>query len=87
VVGRVAGDAYRLAVCDAGPGLGPESESDPFRAFANDPASVTLRGSLGLGLSVARALIEAMAGTIEHTRVDGTTVFALTLPIADSPGG
>lgn len=87
VVGRVAGDAYRLAICDAGRGLSPESEADPFRAFANDPVSVTVRGSLGLGLSVARTLIEAMAGTIEHTRVDGTTVFAITLPKAVDPGG
>jgi signal transduction histidine kinase len=87
IVGRVAGDVYRLAVCDAGPGLGPESEANPFRAFANDPASVTVRGSLGLGLSVAKTLIEAMSGTIEHTRVDGTTVFAITLPKAGHPGG
>lgn len=87
VVGRVAGDAYRLAICDAGRGLSPESEADPFRAFATDPVSVTVRGSLGLGLSVARTLIEAMAGTIEHTRVDGTTVFAITLPKAVDPGG
>lgn len=81
VVGRSAGEVYRLAVCDAGPGLGPESEANPFRPFANDPASVTVRGSLGLGLSVAKTLIEAMSGTIEHTRVDGTTVFAITLPV------
>ena len=87
VVGRSAGAVYRLAVCDAGPGLGPESEANPFRPFANDPASVTVRGSLGLGLSVARTLIEAMSGTIEHTRVDGTTVFAITLPKARPSGG
>ena len=87
VVGRTAGEVYRLAVCDAGPGLGPESEANPFRPFANDPASVTVRGSLGLGLSVARTLIEAMSGTIEHTRVEGTTVFAITLPKAGNPGG
>jgi signal transduction histidine kinase len=87
IVGRTAGDVYRLAVCDSGPGLGPESAANPFRAFANDPASVTVRGSLGLGLSVAKTLIEAMSGTIEHTRVDGTTVFAITLPKAGNPGG
>jgi signal transduction histidine kinase len=87
VVGRTAGEVYRLAVCDAGPGLDPESEANPFRPFANDPASVTVRGSLGLGLSVAKTLIEAMSGTIEHTRVDGTTVFAITLPKAGNPGG
>lgn len=86
IVGRDAGDVYRLAVCDAGPGLNSESEANPFRAFANDPASVTVRGSLGLGLSVAKTLIEAMSGTIEYTRVDGTTVFAITLPKANSPG-
>jgi signal transduction histidine kinase len=87
VVGRSAGEVYRLAVCDAGPGLGPESEANPFRPFANDPASVTVRGSLGLGLSVAKTLIEAMSGTIEHTRVDGTTVFAITLPKARPSDG
>ena len=82
MVGRTAGEVYRLAVCDSGPGLGPDAAANPFRAFANDPASVTVRGSLGLGLSVAKTLIEAMSGTIEHTRVDGTTVFAVTLPTA-----
>jgi signal transduction histidine kinase len=87
IVGRTAGDVYRLAVCDSGPGIVPESAANPFRAFANDPASVTVRGSLGLGLSVAKTLIEAMSGTIEHTRVDGTTVFAITLPKAGNPGG
>jgi signal transduction histidine kinase len=87
IVGRTAGDVYRLAVCDSGPGIGPESAANPFRAFANDPASVTVRGSLGLGLSVAKTLIEAMSGTIEHTRVDETTVFAITLPKAGNPGG
>jgi signal transduction histidine kinase len=87
IVGRTAGDVYRLAVCDSGPGIVPESAANPFRAFANDPASVTVRGSLGLGLSVAKTLIEAMSGTIEHTRVDETTVFAITLPKAGNPGG
>lgn len=85
IVGRSAGSIYRLAVCDSGAGLDPESEANPFRAFAHDPASVTVRGSLGLGLSVAKTLIEAMGGTIEHTRVDGTTVFAITLP-KEAPG-
>jgi signal transduction histidine kinase len=85
IVGRTAGEVYRIAVCDAGPGLDPESEANPFRPFAHDPAAVTVRGSLGLGLSVAKTLIEAMSGTIEHTRVDGMTVFAITLPNADAP--
>ncbi len=87
IVGRTSGDVYRLAVCDAGPGLDAESEANPFRAFANDPASVTVRGSLGLGLSVAKTLIEAMSGTIEHTRVEGSTVFAITLPTTRHLGG
>lgn len=82
IVGRSVGDVYRLAVCDSGSGLDPDSLAEPFRPFAHDPASVTIWGSLGLGLSVAKTLIEAMGGTIEHTRVDGTTVFALSLPIS-----
>jgi two-component system, OmpR family, sensor histidine kinase MtrB len=83
ILGRSHGDVYRLAVCDAGLGLDSESEADPFRAFAHDPASVTVRGSLGLGLSVAKTLIEAMGGTIEQARVEGTTVFALVLPMPE----
>ena len=83
ILGRSLGDVYRLAVCDAGLGLDPESEADPFRAFAHDAASVTVRGSLGLGLSVAKTLIEAMGGTIEQARVEGTTVFELALPMPE----
>ena len=84
IVGRTAGEVFRLAVCDAGPGLDPEALVNPFRPFVHDPASVTVRGSLGLGLSVAKTLIEAMSGSIEHVRVDETTVFAITLPVAAS---
>ncbi len=80
VVGRSAGEFYRLAVRDDGPGLDHESDQDPFRAFPHDPASVTVRGSLGLGLSVAKTLIEAMGGKIVYSRVDETTTFAITLP-------
>jgi two-component system sensor histidine kinase MtrB len=87
VLGRRARDTYRLAICDSGPGLDPSSIPDPFRPFIHAPESVTVKGSIGLGLSVARTLIEAMAGTIEHTRVDGTTVFAITLPIELSRSG
>jgi signal transduction histidine kinase len=83
IVGRSNEAVYRLAVCDAGPGLDHESEADPFRAFAHAAASVPIRGSLGLGLSVAKTLVEAMGGTIEHTRVEDTTVFAIALPIAE----
>ena len=85
IVGRTHGDVYRLAVCDAGLGLDPESEADPFRAFAHDAASITVRGSLGLGLSVSKTLVEAMGGTISQARVEETTVFALALPMPEGP--
>jgi signal transduction histidine kinase len=80
VLGRVAGPSYRLAVCDSG--AGPDPAIDPFRRFAHQVEDITVTGSLGLGLSVAKALTEAMGGKIGWTRDRGLTVFAVTLPLS-----
>lgn len=81
ILGRVQGDRYQIAVCDAGPGLTPDRALDPFAPFAHAPADITTANSLGLGLSVARTLVAGIGGLISYTHEQGMTVFALSLPM------
>lgn len=81
VLGRKQGDHYQLAVCDTGPGLTPEQALEPFAAFAHAPADITTANSLGLGLSVARTLVNGIGGVISYAHDQGMTVFAVSLPI------
>jgi hypothetical protein len=88
---RVRSDqsTLRVEVEDFGTGI-PEAFKDRiFEQFAQADASAARRteGS-GLGLSIARKLIEAMHGDIGFTTVVGSgTVFYLNLPRADLPSG
>ncbi|MDA8202555.1 MAG: ATP-binding protein [Chloroflexi bacterium] len=76
--GREAGSAMLdVVVRDHGPGVAAEMKTRIFDRFATGAAS----GGTGLGLNVARGLVEAMGGTIrvEHPD-DGGAAFAFTLP-------
>ncbi|MGD9765726.1 MAG: PAS domain S-box protein [Candidatus Binatia bacterium] len=65
-----------IAVEDNGPGI-PDG-LDVFRLFETTKADGT-----GIGLAVAKELISAHGGTIEHApRAQGGTVFRIQLPIA-----
>jgi K+-sensing histidine kinase KdpD len=82
VIGKEDGDRYRLAVCDAGPGLPAEREGDPFAAFVHAPENIVIANSLGLGLSVAKALMVMMGGDIEYHHQEGHTIFMVSIPLA-----
>ena len=76
--------AIRIEVEDSGPGIPEAFKGRIFEKFAQADASTTRRfeGS-GLGLSIARKLIEAMGGTIGFSTVVGQgTIFYLNLPSA-----
>ncbi|MFH0751411.1 MAG: ATP-binding protein [Chloroflexota bacterium] len=61
----VAGGAVRLAVRDSGPGIAAEDLPRVFdRLFQADPARDRRTGSSGLGLAIARALVEAQGGRV-----------------------
>lgn len=69
-----AGDELVLTVGDSGPGVAPE-----LRARCFEPFYTTREGALGLGLTVARALLSHARGTIDFiaaARVE------LRLPVA-----
>jgi PAS domain S-box-containing protein len=84
---RVAreGDFALIEVLDTGPGL-PEAALDRiFDRF--ERASPIERGGLGLGLYVARQIIEAHGGTISAANAPkGGAVFTTRLPLASREG-
>jgi signal transduction histidine kinase/ActR/RegA family two-component response regulator len=77
----------RIRVIDTGAGITPEMTKRLFHAFEQAPGSnrVQQRG-LGLGLSIARRLVEAHGGTITAASA-GTglgSTFTVELPVLDA---
>lgn len=71
--GRVA-----LSITDTGPGVSREARDRMF-----DPYFSTKERHDGIGLFVARTMVESTNGAIEHTPApDGGSRFTLTLPLA-----
>src|SRR5262249_39341237 len=77
-----ASDEVRVCVEDSGEGIAPEALRRVFdRFWRADPARAT--GSSGLGLAIARGLIEAQGGQIwAETRPSGGARVSFTLPAA-----
>jgi two-component system sensor histidine kinase KdpD len=72
-----------FSVADHGPGLVAGEENKVFEKFYRRPG--TAPGGLGLGLSIARQLVEAHSGQIvAQNREDGTGArFSIRLPIGE----
>ena len=71
-----------FAVADHGPGLAPGEENKVFEKFYRGPGTPT--GGLGLGLSIARQLVEAHSGQIvAQNRTEGGSRFSIRLPIGE----
>lgn len=83
IVGRRHGDAVYISVADEGKGIPEEMRERVLEKFVRldeDPAS-----GLGLGLAIAKGIVEAQSGTLEIRSGDngaGTKV-VLKLPIGD----
>ena len=74
-----------VAVRDTGIGVAPHMQERIFEAFVQEDASTTRRyGGSGLGLSIARRLVELMGGRIwlESVKDMGST-FHVTLPLVE----
>jgi two-component system NtrC family sensor kinase len=79
VTARAADGAVALAVADDGPGVQAEIRGRIFEPFFTTRA----RGT-GLGLAVARQIVEAHGGRIEvGDREGGGARFTLTLPTGE----
>jgi signal transduction histidine kinase len=77
---RTQDDEVVLEVEDNGPGFSPDAVATAFEPHVTSKKSGT---SLGLGLSICRALVERLGGTIElHSVPDEKTCFRVKLPSA-----
>ncbi len=75
---RAADGEVAIAVADTGPGIAPEAREEIFRPFYSTRAKGT-----GLGLAVARSLVEAMGGRLALVSERGRgATFTVTLPAA-----
>jgi len=72
-----------LTVANTGPGIAPEDLPRVFERFYRaDQARTDSTGHAGLGLAIARAIVEAHGGTIEASSAPGTlTAFVVRLPV------
>jgi two-component system sensor histidine kinase ChvG len=62
----------RAIVSDQGPGIIPENLESVFQRFYTDrPKGVAFGGNSGLGLSIARQIVEAYKGRIWAENISG----------------
>jgi C4-dicarboxylate-specific signal transduction histidine kinase len=65
-----------LSIQDTGPGLPPEVAAQLFESFVT-----TKESGLGMGLAIARSIVEAHGGQIRHAAAPvGGTLFLIHLP-------
>jgi len=73
-------DQLLISVCDRGPGIPVEGADRLFEKFYHGDNGKT--GGLGLGLSIARGLVEAHGGKLTAENRDGGGArFTITLPV------
>ena len=81
---RREGDEIRVEVSDQGPGIPPEALSHLFEPFYRVSRGRSQPKGTGVGLAVARGLVEAHGGRIwAENRPEGGARFIFTLPMAD----
>lgn len=73
----VNGASVEVSLSDTGADVSPESIENLFSPFVTTKSS-----GLGIGLTIARSIVEAHDGTIAaHANLDGGATFTITLPL------
>ena len=84
VFARHAHGDVLFGVCDTGPGIAPEFQGHLFERFFRVPRKGGPTGA-GLGLSIAREIVDAHGGRIAYVdRPGGGSIFQFTLPRASA---
>lgn len=83
VTGELADDAIVITVADKGIGISPDRLMSIFELLVRDECTAPVGGGLGIGLAVARDLVEAHGGTlVARSRGENLgSEFIVTLPI------
>ena len=86
VAARRVNDGIEMSVTDTGVGISPQDLPYIFERFYRaDKSRARATGGAGLGLTIAKRLVEAHGGKIEaQSEVGKGTRFSITLPIADA---
>ncbi|RED76894.1 ATP-binding protein [Cohnella phaseoli] len=80
--GKERGGMLEIKVRDTGVGIEPEDLSHIFEPFKSTEGA--RQGSFGLGLSIAKQLVELQGGTLSVSSTPGSgTCFTFTLPVAE----
>ena len=84
----IESSAVRVTISDSGEGVLPEDLPYVFERFYRvDPSRTRATGGVGLGLTIAKQLIEAHGGTIRAESISGRgSRFIFDLPLADDQG-
>lgn len=84
-VGRTGDGRARVVVEDHGPGIAAADLPHVFeRFYRGDPSRTRATGGFGLGLAIAKALVEAYGGSITADRTPGQgTQMTVELPARD----
>ena len=74
-------DVVNFGICDTGPGIDPEDQERIFEPFYRSQAHRRFPQGLGLGLTIARDLVEVHGGTLELVSEPGEgSCFTIHLP-------
>ena len=79
------GATVAVAVVDDGPGVPEELVDQLFSRYVHEGGTALLKGSVGLGLSIARSLTIEMGGLLSYERVAEMSVFEVVLPAVGAP--
>lgn len=69
-----------VRVRDQGPGIAPEVQADLFKAFVHAGQKSLRERSLGLGLAIARLVVDAHGGSLTAESTPAGSTFTLSLP-------
>ncbi len=83
---RAADDRLRISVSDTGYGIAPEHIDRLFQPFDRLGAELGTVEGTGIGLALAKGLVNAMGGTVEvESVIDVGTTFTIDLALTEGP--
>jgi signal transduction histidine kinase len=82
VTGQHVAGWYEIRVEDDGEGILEQLRQRLFQRYLHEGDVPIILGSVGLGLSIVRALAEGMGGAVWYERREGWTSFVVRVPLA-----